>query len=163
MSLTRFSNILNTELEIQAFKYIRVIAEEMTEEAKEILDSQRYKWEPLQQSTVDAKERKGLDHRTLIATGFYRDHIAWGIVGKQVWWGVEDVEHEPSGLRLTFLARIHEFGYGNVPARPLWRPLLAKYVRLKPHFGKRYRAEVDRAARNARKHLGKSRKMKVKL
>jgi len=163
MSFRRFSSVLNTEVEIQAFKYIQAIAEEMTEEAKQIILTQRYNWVPLKPEYKEAKKRAGLDTRILLATHFYFDHIAWGIEGGKVWWGVEDVIHEPSGLELRFLARIHEFGYGNVPARPLWRPLLAKYIRQRKQFAKRYRAEIERAARKARKQHLKSRKAKVKL
>jgi hypothetical protein len=163
LSFTAFSNVLNTAVEIQAFKYMQEIAKQMTEEAREILDSQRYNWEPLSQPYFESKLREGLDTRILIATGFYRDHIAWGMIGDKIWWGVEDVVHEPSGLPLRKLARIHEFGTAIIPARPLWRPLLSKYLRKSPQFANRYRVEVNRAALAARSHLPKAKKVVISL
>jgi len=164
VSFTRFANVLQTNVEIQAFKYVQEIAEAMTNEAKEILETQRYSWQPLSQGYWEWKDRNNLDTRILIATGFYQEHISGGVEGGKVWWGVEDIVHEPSGLDLKFLARIHEFGYGHVPARPLWRPLLSKYIRLSPQFAKRYRREVERAARKAKAlHLGSAKKVKVRL
>lgn len=159
----RFLNVLNTEIELKAFKYIQQIAEEMTQEAIEILEEQRYRWVKLSQKYLDWKVRKNLDTRVLIATGFYQDHISWGIKDDTVWFGVEDVTHEPSGLPLRVLARIHEFGTKTIPARPLWRPLLSKYIRLYPQLGKRYRKEVQKAALKKKKKITRSKTLKVKF
>ena len=155
MSYRNFSNVLNVQIEIHAFKYIQEIAKAMTEEALAILEDQRYAWEPLTQKYWDWKDRRGLDTRVLIATGFYQEHINWGVRDdNSVWWGVEDVIHPPSGLPLRVLARIHEFGTAVIPARPLWRPLLSKYLRRDNRFKKRYKREVQRQITlAARKHL----------
>lgn len=42
-----------------------------------------------------------------------------------------------------------------IPPRPIWRPLLSKYVRIKPKFGKRYRKAMDQAIRRKAKVAAK--------
>ncbi len=160
---SRFVNVLNTEVSIQAFNYTEDIAEAMVKEAKEILDSQRYAWKPLSDAYLDHKIRVGKDARILIATGFYQDHIAWGRnPDKTIWVGVEDVTHPDADLPLRVLARIHEFGTADIPARPLWRPLLSKYITQKPQFAAKYRKEVEKVAREYRKKHFKKTVLKVK-
>ena len=159
---SQFVNVLQTELKIQAFNYTEDIAKRMAEEAVEILDEQAYAWKPLKEAYVDKKIRVGLDPRILIATGFYQRHITWGKrPNGTIWVGVEDVEHPDADMSLVRLARIHEFGLGNVPARPLWRPLLSKYVRESPQFGTKYRKAIEQAVRKKRKEFTRK-KIKVK-
>jgi hypothetical protein len=144
-------NVFETEVEVQAYKYMQEIAYGLTSEARDILDTQAYQWVPLTEKYREQKERQGLDTRTLIATGFYRDHIDWGTTGEdKIWFGVEDIDHEPSGLPLRILARIHEFGTATIPARQLWRPLLSKYIKQSPRFAKRYRKEIERQVKRAK-------------
>lgn len=161
MSFRKFYSLFNKDVDLQAFEYLKSIVIELIEEAKRILDEQAYTWKPLTEAYASYKARAGLDPRTLIATGFYRDHIGWGVTHGKIWFGVPNVTHEPSGLPLPVLARIHEFGTATIPARPLWRPLLSKYAREYPRFAKRYSAEVKRAAERARHQAFKSRKAKV--
>lgn len=164
MAIKELLNVLETELEIKAYKYMQEIAQSITAEAKEVLENQSFKWKPLNPDYLEWKRQEGLDTRKLIATGFYQDHIDWNVEpGGRIWFGVENIIHDPSGLPLPLLARIHEFGSGDIPARPLWRPLLAKYLKLYPQFAKRYKMEVAKAANAAKKKLLKKKKVKVKL
>lgn len=164
MSLDKFYSLFNPSVKLQAFEYLKDLIRELIAEAKQILDEQTYKWQPLSERYARYKERKGLDPRKLIATGFYREHIGWGVSHNKIWFGVPNIEHEPSGLPLPVLARIHEFGTATVPARPLWRPLLSKYAREAPNFARRYKKEVKKAADRARDQAFKKRpKAKVNL
>lgn len=141
-----FLNVLNTELRVSPYKYVEEVAQQIVDEAIQILDTQKYNWQPLQEDYLNKKIRVGRDPRILIATGFYQDHISWGHrADGTVWVGVEDVIHPDADLPLVVLARIHEFGTSTIPARPLWRPLLSKYMRSNEKFAARYRKEVERA------------------
>lgn len=145
-NFSSFVNVLRTEVEIQAFKYTEEVAKSIAEEAVEILDEQRYAWQPLNDAYLEGKIKVGRDPRILIATGFYQDHITWGKrADGTVWVGVEDIMHPDADISLIVLARIHEFGTATIPARPLWRPLLSKYVRRTPQFARKYQKEVEKA------------------
>lgn len=102
-------------------------AESIVNEVKETIDLQKLDWIPLSTKYLRYKERHNLDTRILIATSFYRDNITWYVKGGTVYFGVKDIVHEPSGMPLPILARIHEFGTSTVPARPLWHPVLNKH------------------------------------
>jgi hypothetical protein len=160
---SKFYSLFNKDVKLQAFEYLKELIKALIEEAKQILESQSYNWVPLTERYADYKMDHGLDDRILIATGFYRDHIGWGVTHNKIWFGVPNITHEPSGLPLPVLARIHEFGTATIPARPLWRPLLSKYAREAPNFAKRYKKEVKKAADKAKSSLFKARKAKVTL
>lgn len=147
-----FVSLFAKESKITAGKIGITIAEEIAAEAKEIIKSQRYIWVPLSPDYLEAKREAGLDTRILIATGFYIEHIeSWVDLDGNAHVGVKPgVIHEPSGLPLTMLARIHEFGTATVPPRQLWRPLLAKYVKAKPRFAGMYRRAVAKAIKEAK-------------
>lgn len=159
----KFYSLFNRDVKLQAFEYLKELISKLVDEAKQIIEGQTYKWEPLSERYLAYKERVGLDPRTLIATRFYLMHIGWGVTHGKIWFGVPNIIHEPSGLPLPRLARIHEFGTKTIPARPLWRPLLSKYAREAPRFAKRYEKEVKKAAERAKAQSFKRRKVKVTL
>lgn len=87
----------------------------------------------LTESYARWKERKALDPRILIATGEYVNSIAARrkAGGDIVDVSVPDETHEPSGLSLKELGRIHEYGSKRyeidgkgIPPRPHWRPTI---------------------------------------
>jgi hypothetical protein len=159
----KFYTLFNKQVKLEALEYLKVLIKEMVDEAKDIIENQSYNWTPLTEKYLEHKIKQGLDPRTLIATRFYLMHIGWGVSHGKIWWGVPNIIHEPSGLPLPVIARIHEFGTKTIPARPLWRPLLMKYAREAPRFAKRYNDAVKRAAKEARKSSFKSAKRKVKV
>lgn len=147
-----FFNVLRTEVEIKAYKYVEDLAKIISDEAIEILETQRYDWKPLNPNYKNWKSGRGLDTRILISTGFYQDHIGWGYNDNgTIWVGVEDIIHKPSGLPLRTLARIHEFGTSVINARPLWRPLLSKWLRKDNRLAAQYRESIARKLKAARK------------
>lgn len=150
--MNQFISVFKDEVKIVARKISSEVASSMAKEAKEILDTQRYNWKKLNPQYLKYKFRNYLDPRTLIATGYYRDHISWWRDSKGfVHVGVRPrAIHKPSGLPLAILARIHEFGTARIPPRPLWRPLLAKYIREVPRFRNVYKRAVDKAAAKTR-------------
>lgn len=128
------------DTEVVARKTSVAAAEEIAEEAKSVIDTQAYSWVPLTARYLAQKIEEGLDQRTLIATGFYRDNICAYTIRGKVYVGVEPgVIHEPSGLPLSVLARVHEYGTSTIPPRPLWRPLLSSFLRRSSEFNRIYK------------------------
>jgi len=147
-----FLSVFKKQVEIESMRLTKDIAKGIAEEAKDIIENQRYVWIPLKESYAKKKAEEGLDPRILIATGEMYDAIGWGVKAGKVWCGIpSDDIHLGSGLPTHILARIHEFGTDTIPARPLWRPLLSKWIRNKKKFGKKY---ADAAAKKARKKSG---------
>ena len=169
-TFTSLISVFENEVTLHAFKCNKEVAKAYTNEAKQVIESQRYKWTPLSPKYKDWKLKKGYDPRIYIRTGEFLDSIMWGVTHKKVWMGIpsrkmhtgkllraDDPDEKPKPMRL--LARWLEYGVPKsppktVPPRPIWRPLLAKYIRLKPDFGKRYRKAllqaVNRRTKNKR-------------
>ena len=149
-SFSKFLAVFEKQVELAATEANKEIAKQFTDEAKEVIENQLYNWEPLKDEYLDSKIKKGYDPRTLIRTREYLESISWGVTQGRVWAGIPAQKiHQGSGLPVRVLARIHEFGTATIPPRPLWRPLLSKYIQQKPEFGRRYRKAVARAVKKA--------------
>lgn len=172
-SFTKFLSVFEEETELQAFKCNKEIAKLMAEEAKEIIESQSYKWQPLSDQYLEDKIVRGYDPRIYIRTGEFLESISWGVTHGRVWTGIparamhtgrlaraDESTRRPVPMR--WLARWLEFGTTQkrkvetakgktvvkqiiIPPRPIWRPLLSKYIRLKSKFGTRYRKALKKA------------------
>ena len=122
---------LAKEIEFHRQVVARLVAEHIREQIKETMDAQSLPWAPLSDAYLAYKKAQGLDTRTLLATKFYYDHIeAWSEGKDRHFVGVRDgVVHEPSGQSLAKIGLTHEYGTKNVPARPLWRPVISRFLR----------------------------------
>lgn len=145
-----FFAIFKKEAILQANKFLQDFAQDLLEEAQDIVRNQSYDWEPLSEDYRAFKEREGLDPRILIATEDYVSSFRWWVTeGGRIHFGPGPGTHLPSGLPYKVLAMIHEFGTETVPARPLWRPLLAAALRKSEKFKKAYGEAVRKAAEKA--------------
>lgn len=79
-------------------------------------------WQPLKQKTLESKIRKGQSNKMLIATSEYFQAITSFTKGNVAFAGVTRNAKNRKGDALVSIARVHEFGNQNTPARPLWRP-----------------------------------------
>lgn len=116
---------------------LRRWAEEFAQALKSVIRKQLFDWKPLSPEYAKYKERKGLDPRILVATGDYVDAIGVhreetrtkGVIYRVGF--APGAIHEPSGLPYNRLAHIHEFGVftgtAEIPARPHWRPTIARF------------------------------------
>ena len=96
--------------------------------AKTHMSTQDLGWKPLKPKTVARKARKGQSTNILIATSDYFQAISsWTIEGT-VLVGVTKTEKNGDGDVIADIARIHEFGGGNIPARPLWQPVFDETI-----------------------------------
>jgi hypothetical protein len=129
------------------------MAKDIANEAKTVLRQQKYRWKDLTPRYTRYKQRKGLDPRKLIATGEYLRKIGWWQNSKgQFFAGVRPgARHEASGLPLWKLARIHEFGSRKmqIPARPLWRPVISTVVRRRKKYAAAYYLNTRRRLQKA--------------
>lgn len=101
------------------------------------LRNQDLEWQPLGERYAKRKATKGLDSRTLIATGGYyhaievwqvgSQHIVYVGVRKGVYTSTGGARPKRSKLQIAQIAAIHEFATGKkIPRRPLWNPTIAE-------------------------------------
>jgi hypothetical protein len=152
----KFISVFVEEIEMRATKANLEIAEQIAEEAKDIIESQRYRWKPLSAEYLARKIEMGYDERIYIRTSEFLEKIDFGIKDGKVWVGFpEDAMHtgemaradEPDKkpIPLWLLARFLEYGTKTIPPRQLWRPLISKYIRNKKKFAKQYREQLKKA------------------
>lgn len=143
-SFTAFIPVFTREVELQATEANKEVAKQIVTEARAALDEQKYDHKPLNPKYRQKKIDEGHDERILIRTKEYMESISWGVTHGRVWAGVPSRKiHRDSGLLLTVLARIHEFGTSRVPARPLWRPLISSILRRRSEFAAEYRKAAE--------------------
>lgn len=171
-SFTKFLAVFSEETELHAFECNKEIAKAIAEEAKKVIEGQEYNWRPLSERYLESKIVQGYDPRIYIRTGELLESISWGVTHGKVWTGIParvmhtgrlaraDESPRPP-IPMRWLARWLEFGATHkkketksggtyqiiLPPRPIWRPILSKFVRLKPEFGKRYRKALTKAVK----------------
>jgi hypothetical protein len=132
---------------------VQNLSDEMADDLRRRLETQQFHHKPLKPDYLANKISEGLDSRILIATQEYLDAIQSRPLRDGSGWkvGVGDGVHASSGLLLKVLARTHEFGFGNVPARPHWRPMVSIWKRGASanarQIGSRTQASFTRAVR----------------
>lgn len=113
-------------------------------------DRRPYRHVRLTDKHVQKKARDGEDGRKLIATGDYVAGIEVfrGEQASGVYYIVrpEAREHVPSGMTLSLLARVHEYGSARhkIPPRPHWGPAIRAVIAAMPARVARVRAEALR-------------------
>ena len=86
------------------------------------LRDQDLNWTPLRAQTIKSKVRRGGSNKTLINTTDYFQAITSYSDGSTAFAGVIKSAKNQDGTKITTIAMVHEFGSGDIPARPLWRP-----------------------------------------
>lgn len=150
-SLKEFTRVLEESVFPAVVAEAQAIGVEMRDDIRRRIEEQEFDHVPLDPEYKRSKERKGLDERILIATKDYLNGITTDVVmdgqRAEIQVGVEDREHEPSGLPLHKLAAIHEFGTSTIPARPVWRPMGIRMEAQRRAVLKRLNAAKDNAFR----------------
>lgn len=148
-AMTGFLSVLETEVVDQANKTLEKLAKLYVAEVIRVIESQAYNWKPLSDRYAAHKKRNDLDPRTYIATGFFLEHVVvWKDSKGRLHAGLRpNVIHPDAKMPLVKLARIHEFGIGNNPARPLWRTALSVVLRANKRFAQQYQRHVKKAVR----------------
>lgn len=94
--------------------------------AKQHLSKQDLGWKELAPATLATKIRKGQSENILIATSDYFQAITSWATEAGAYAGVKKHVRYADGEYIADIARIHEFGLDNIPARPLWTPVMAE-------------------------------------
>lgn len=130
-----FANVFEQSVIIAGKRKLRQFAENYTKDIIKIIENQEYAWKPLSAKYLQSKIDKGLDTRIYIATGEFKNNIGWDILPNgDVTFGLlnpnkihSQTANKKRPLTMRELARIHEFGTERTPARPIWRPTIAKH------------------------------------
>lgn len=139
----KFMEVFKKAAYVRATKKMEKIAAQIVKELKDVLNNQRYNWAPLRAAYLRWKIDHQLDTRILIATGLYRDSITWWKKGGYISVGVPPDKKTKEGVPLWLIAKVHEFGTRTIPSRPLWRPVLAKFLQGSRQFRMEYNREVN--------------------
>jgi hypothetical protein len=127
--VSRFLGTLPTTLEEARQLSLRRWSLKAEALAKGHMNAQDMGWTPLAAKTVAAKLRRGESELILIATSSYFQAItSWTVDGKALV-GVRRGTVGRDGQLIDVVARTHEFGAKNIPARPLWKPVLDETMR----------------------------------
>jgi hypothetical protein len=154
-----FITIFKQEAVLAADAINVAMAKAIAKGVKDVIRNQKYNWAPLSESWADRKDYLELDPRTLIASGAYLKAIGWWKSAGGVHVGVRPNKLHPGhpiepggepepkfwrGEQLTIrqIARWLEFGTRKMPARPVWRPFLANFLKQRPGYRRRYHALV---------------------
>ena len=94
--------------------------------AKKHISNQDLGWEELSPTTLANKIRKGFSDNILVATSDYFQSITSWSDDQYAYAGVKKRATNSEGVEIADIAATHEFGSrsGNIPARPLWRPVM---------------------------------------
>lgn len=98
--------------------------------AKKHLRDQDLKWKPLNPQYLAAKVKRGGSGKILIDTStYFRDITGW-VKNEMALVGIKRESKDKKGKPLANIARLHEFGSPsrNIPARPLWKPVLKESI-----------------------------------
>lgn len=98
--------------------------------AKKHLRDQDLKWKPLSAKYLVAKVKRGGSGKILIDTSTYFRNITGYIKNETALVGIKREAKDKKGNVLANIARVHEFGSParNIPARPLWQPVLKESI-----------------------------------
>jgi phage gpG-like protein len=137
--LDQFISVFKNSAIASGTDTMRKMARDVRDEVRRAIQNQAYQWMPLSKDYAEMKRRNNLDPRIYVATGFFLNNIKYWKDSKGKWHvGLRPrVKHPDSDLTLVHLARIHEFGVDRpdkgvvIPARPVWRPAVARVLRSK--------------------------------
>ena len=90
--------------------------------AKGHISNQDLRWQELATQTLERKIRKGYSTNILVETSSYFQAITSWVMNDTALIGVRRVAVNSDGEEIANIARVHEYGAGNIPARPLWQP-----------------------------------------
>lgn len=147
-----FVDRFNESAHQTAASFLKLKAERLTAQMKDVILGQRYTWYPLDPKYLAEKVKQGYDPRILIRTKQYVEsiavfpeedvlfHVAFRV---GVPTGETDVHN--SGLPFWKIARIMEYGRrdGKKPySRPHWRPTWSLLIRDLPTVTDQFKTQI---------------------
>jgi hypothetical protein len=89
--------------------------------------NQTLRLKPLSRPYKAYKKTMGLDPRILIATGKLLNAYMVEPLRSGRGYAITVARRKQKGVWLSTIDRAHEYGTGHLPARPHWRPVIAKF------------------------------------
>lgn len=125
-----FHNMSDHEKESVLIGFVRYLAITMKKMLRSSIKDQYYKryWEPLSPSYAKFKEEHGLSENIWEATGKLVDSISYQKRGDKYVIGIRPGSKYPNGTSVLMVAKCMEFGTKNMPARPLFAPVI-RYIK----------------------------------
>lgn len=125
-----FESMSDTDKERVLVGFVRYLAVTMRKMLKSSIKTQYYasSWDPLSASYLKFKQEHGLSENIWEATGKLVDSISYYRHGDRYVIGIKDSAKYPNGTSVLYVAKCMEFGTKNMPARPLFAPVL-RYIR----------------------------------
>lgn len=123
---TRFQNLTDPD-KVQVLNgFIRYLAVTMRKMLKSSIKSQyyKYKWKPLNPAYLKFKKAHGLSENIWQATGKLYKSISYRKVGNYYIVGINPRATYENGTSVFMVAACMEYGSKNMPARPLFTPVL---------------------------------------
>lgn len=109
--------------------FVRYLAVTMRKLLKKSIHSQYYSryWDPLNPQYEKFKAEHGLSENIWEATGRLVDSISYRRAGNTYIVGIPPEATYPNGTSVLYVAKCMEFGTKNMPARPLFAPVV-RYI-----------------------------------
>lgn len=125
-----FINMNKHDREAVLIGFVRYLTITMKKMLQESIRKQYYTryWEPLSQSYLKFKKDHGLSENIWEATGKLVNSISYRRQGDRFVIGIPKHVKYPNGVSVQYVAKCMEFGTKNMPARPLFNPVI-RYIR----------------------------------
>lgn len=125
-----FMNMNESDRERVLTGFVRYLAITMKKMLKESIKKQYYRryWDPLSVQYLKFKADHGLSLNMWEATGKLVDSISYRRQGDKFVIGIPRSAKYPDGVSVQYVAKCMEFGTKNMPARPLFNPVI-RYIR----------------------------------
>lgn len=123
------------KLSVVAKVIIRLEAEKLLKMYKDYMVSQPTGLPPLTEKWIERKEAMGYSKNMWMMTKFFYDNLKIVQVSKGVVFvGATRKKHKPSGLSMSDVAKMFEYGTKNQPPRPIFGPVNKKYATVRAIF-----------------------------
>lgn len=132
---SHLNKIIQEEIENDFMKYL---SEVIKIELKLSIKTQRYArrlWKPLESKYLEFKKAHGLSENIWEATGKLVHSIIYRRLSNGYFIGIDPKAKYPNGISVELIGKCMEFGTKNMPARPLFAPVIRKVKRnIKKHW-----------------------------
>lgn len=126
---SHLNRVIQEEIENDFMKYLSGV---IKKELKSAIKTQRYAtrlWKPLEKKYLEFKRTHGLSENIWEATGKLVDSIIYRRLSNEYFIGIDPKAKYPNGTSVEFIGKCMEFGTKNMPARPLFAPVMRRVKR----------------------------------
>lgn len=125
--MSRLAKALKEAAAFVPLPILKKEADRMVKDLRTAISDQTLRLKPLSRPYKKWKKKMGLDPRILIATGKLLNAYMVSALPSGRGYVVSVARRKQNGVWLSTIDRAHEYGTGHLPARPHWRPVIAKF------------------------------------